>query len=178
MRDQVEKTVLKNIETRCTQAEAALRTLHGLRKNRISRDRKEDKDEDRKHKLKKVSKKHDEDTKHPPAVGAHGLARQDGVEVKGQSFNMYQVALHLVGQVFRTRRADSSLQRILTCLHPYRNLPRRPQMHRKTQHRPVGLMYRTSLRLRLLYRNSRPLGKIQSSSMILPYTISVKSPRA
>jgi transcriptional adapter 3 len=84
MRDQVEKMVLKNIETRCTQAEAALRTLHGLRKNRGPRERKDDKDEDRKHKLKKVGKKHDEDSKHPPAVGAHGLARQDGVEVKGQ----------------------------------------------------------------------------------------------
>lgn len=88
MRDQVEKTVLKSIETRCTQAEAALRTLHGLRKNRGPRERKDDKDEDRKHKLKKVGKKHDEDSKHPPAVGAHGLARQDGVEVKGQSFTL------------------------------------------------------------------------------------------
>ncbi|KAJ4375653.1 Transcriptional regulator [Didymella sp. IMI 355093] len=85
MRDQVEKTVLKSIETRCTQAEAALRTLHGLRKNRGPRERKEDKDEDRKHKLKKVGKKHDEDSKHPPAVGAHGLARQDGLEAKEDS---------------------------------------------------------------------------------------------
>jgi transcriptional adapter 3 len=90
MRDQVEKTVLKSIETRCTQAEAALRTLHGLRKNRGPRERKEDKDEDRKHKLKKPGKKHDEDSKHPPAVGAHGLARQDGVEAKGQSFTLPQ----------------------------------------------------------------------------------------
>lgn len=90
MRDQIEKTVLKNVETRCTQAEAALRTLHGLRKNRGPRERKEDKDDDRKHKLKKVGKKHDEDGKHPPAVGAHGVARQDGVEVKGQSFTVSQ----------------------------------------------------------------------------------------
>lgn len=85
MRDQVEKTVLKNIETRCTLAEAALRTLHGLRKTRVPRDRKDDKDDDRKHKLKKVGKKHDEDGKHPPAVGAHGLARQDGADVKRPS---------------------------------------------------------------------------------------------
>ncbi|KAF3002623.1 Transcriptional regulator [Curvularia kusanoi] len=85
MRDQVEKTVLKSIETRCTQAEAALRTLHGLRKNRAPRERKEDKDDDRKHKLKKPGKKHDEDSKHPPAVGAHGVARQDGVEAREDS---------------------------------------------------------------------------------------------
>ncbi|KAJ4329540.1 Transcriptional regulator, partial [Ascochyta clinopodiicola] len=80
MRDQIEKTVLKNVETRCTQAEAALRTLHGLRKNHAPRDRKDDKDDDRRHKLKKLAKKHDQDGKHPPAVGAHGLARQDGIE--------------------------------------------------------------------------------------------------
>lgn len=88
MRDQVEKTVLKSIETRCTQAEAALRTLHGLRKNRGPRERKEDKDDDRKHKLKKVTKKHDEDSKHPPAVGAHGVARQDGANAPAEDSNM------------------------------------------------------------------------------------------
>ncbi|KAF1356017.1 hypothetical protein EJ07DRAFT_130064 [Lizonia empirigonia] len=81
MRDHVEKTVLKTIETRCTQAEAALRTLHALRKTR-PRDRNDDKDDDRRHKLKKVAKKHDDHGKHPPAVGAHGLARQDGAELK------------------------------------------------------------------------------------------------
>ncbi|KAF9692001.1 hypothetical protein EKO04_010003 [Ascochyta lentis] len=86
MRDQIEKTVLKNVETRCTQAEAALRTLHGLRKNRLPRDRNDDKDDDRRHKLKKLAKKHDDDGKHPPAVGAHGLARQDGLE-GGQDAN-------------------------------------------------------------------------------------------
>lgn len=80
MRDHVEKTVLKTIETRCTQAEAALRTLHALRKTR-PRDRSDDKDDDRRHKLKKVAKKHDDDGKHPPAVGAHGLARQDGADL-------------------------------------------------------------------------------------------------
>ncbi|KAH7344257.1 histone acetyltransferases subunit 3-domain-containing protein [Pyrenochaeta sp. MPI-SDFR-AT-0127] len=81
MRDQIEKTVLKNIETRCTQSEGALRELHGLRKNRVPREREKEKDPDdreRRHKLKKVTKKHDEDGKHPPTTGAHGLARQDG----------------------------------------------------------------------------------------------------
>lgn len=88
MRDQVEKTVLKSIETRCTQAEAALRTLHGLRKNRGPRDPNDDKDDDRRHKLKKIGKKHDDDSKHPPAVGAHGLARQDGLDLKREDSNM------------------------------------------------------------------------------------------
>lgn len=83
MREQIEKTVLKNIETRCTQSEGALRELHSLRKNRVPREREkdkdpEDRDRERKHKLKKVSKKHDEDGKHPPTTGAHGVARQDG----------------------------------------------------------------------------------------------------
>lgn len=84
MRDQIEKTVLKNIETRCTQSEGALRELHGLRKNRVPREREKEKDPDdreRRHKLKKVTKKHDEDGKHPPTTGAHGLARQDGGDV-------------------------------------------------------------------------------------------------
>ena len=93
MRDQVEKTVLKNIEARCTQSEGALRELHGLRKNRVPRDRDKDKDaderdrdRDRKHKLKKVTKKHDDDSKHPPTTGAHALARQDGGDAaKGTS---------------------------------------------------------------------------------------------
>ncbi|UPX13216.1 Transcriptional regulator [Ascochyta rabiei] len=80
MRDQIEKTVLKNVEARCTQAEAALRSLHALRKHRSLRDRPDDKDDDRRHKLKKLAKKHDDDGKHPPAVGAHGLARQDGLD--------------------------------------------------------------------------------------------------
>ncbi|KAJ4366380.1 Transcriptional regulator [Neocucurbitaria cava] len=83
MREQIEKTVLKNIETRCTQSEGALRELHSLRKNRVPRERDkdkdpEDRDRERKHKLKKVTKKHDEDGKHPPTTGAHGVARQDG----------------------------------------------------------------------------------------------------
>ena len=94
MRDQVEKTVLKSIETRCTQAEAALRTLHGMRKGRAPRERKDDKDDDRKHKLKKPGKKHDEDSKHPPAVGAHGLARQDGLEPKNGEPSLPCVPIH------------------------------------------------------------------------------------
>jgi hypothetical protein len=75
--------VLKNIETRCTHSESVLRELQNLRKNRAPREREKDKDpedRERKHKLKKVAKKHDEDGKHPPTTGAHGVTRQDGVD--------------------------------------------------------------------------------------------------
>lgn len=86
MRDNIEKTVLKNVESRCVQSEGALRELMSLKKNRGPREREKDKGgDDRKHKLKKVNSKHDEDGKHPPAVGAHGVARQDGGDAKGKS---------------------------------------------------------------------------------------------
>ncbi|CAE7219300.1 hypothetical protein PTNB73_09908 [Pyrenophora teres f. teres] len=85
MRDHVEKTVMKNAEARCTQSEGALRELMSLKKNRAPRERDRDKaaeDRDRKHKLKKVNAKHDDDGKHPPVIGAHGVARQDGGDAK------------------------------------------------------------------------------------------------
>lgn len=89
MREAVESKVFKNVETRCTGSESALRELQNMRKNRAPRERKEERDpedRERKHKLKKVAKKHDEDGKHPPATGAHGVARQDGLDVyKGMS---------------------------------------------------------------------------------------------
>jgi transcriptional adapter 3 len=84
MREKIEAIVVKNVETRCTHSESVLRELHGMRKNRAPREREKDKDPDdreRKHKLKKVAKKHDEDGKHPPTTGAHGVTRQDGIDV-------------------------------------------------------------------------------------------------
>jgi transcriptional adapter 3 len=84
MRDRIESVVLKNVETRCAHSESVLRELHNLKKNRAPREREKDKDpedRERKHKLKKVAKKHDEDGKHPPTTGAHGVSRQDGVGV-------------------------------------------------------------------------------------------------
>ncbi|KAF2128173.1 hypothetical protein P153DRAFT_368049 [Dothidotthia symphoricarpi CBS 119687] len=72
MREAIVDKVLKKVETRCTTSEGGLRELHGLRKHRAPRERE---------KVKKVTKKHDEDSKHPPTTGAHGLARQDGVDV-------------------------------------------------------------------------------------------------
>jgi transcriptional adapter 3 len=105
MRDQIDKTVLKNVETRCTGSEGALRELQSLRKNRVPREREKEKDSDdrdRKHKLKKITKKHDEDGKHPPTTGAHGLARQDGGDHKG----MYSPAKHLTVRFHFRRIVD------------------------------------------------------------------------
>lgn len=91
MREKIESTVLKNVETRCTHSEGVLRELQHLRKNRAPREREKDKDpedRERKQKLKKVAKKHDEDGKHPPTTGAHGVTRQDGVDThKGTHFS-------------------------------------------------------------------------------------------
>ncbi|KAI8933766.1 hypothetical protein NX059_009478 [Plenodomus lindquistii] len=91
LRDQIETKILKHVEARCTQSEGALRELQSIRKNRAPREREKDKepdDRERKHKLKKLSKKHDEDSKHPPTIGAHGVARQDGGDHKDNSSAM------------------------------------------------------------------------------------------
>jgi transcriptional adapter 3 len=97
MRERIEAVVLKNVETRCTHSEGALRELQGLRKNRApQRDREKEKDpedRERKHKVKKV-KKHDEDGKHPPTTGAHGVTRQDGVDThKGRLHQLTRARL-------------------------------------------------------------------------------------
>ncbi|PSN66613.1 hypothetical protein BS50DRAFT_600329 [Corynespora cassiicola Philippines] len=83
MRDSIESKVLPNVQSRCESSERALRELQSLRKNRTVHDRGKERDRDAegKHKLKKVSKKREPDNERPLAVGAHGLARQDGVDV-------------------------------------------------------------------------------------------------
>ncbi|KAF2139968.1 uncharacterized protein K452DRAFT_299937 [Aplosporella prunicola CBS 121167] len=66
-------------------SERFMRHLMKRRKERMEQERdKERADreaEERKHKLKKVSKKREPDEDRPLAVGAHGVARQDGVDV-------------------------------------------------------------------------------------------------
>ncbi|KAJ4292650.1 Transcriptional regulator [Kalmusia sp. IMI 367209] len=85
MRESIESKVLGNVQRRCDVSNSALRELQALKKNRPSHDRDKDrmpdKDaEERKHKLKKIKKAAAEDER-PLAVGAHGVARQDGVDV-------------------------------------------------------------------------------------------------
>jgi transcriptional adapter 3 len=86
MREAIESKVLGNVQKRCDVSNSALRELQGLKKNRPSEREKEraaDKDADereRKHKLKRIKKAAAEDER-PLAVGAHGVARQDGVDL-------------------------------------------------------------------------------------------------
>ncbi|KAF1974120.1 hypothetical protein BU23DRAFT_589164 [Bimuria novae-zelandiae CBS 107.79] len=85
MRETIESKVLGNVQKRCDVSNSALRELQSLKKNRPAHDREKerpgDKDqEERKHKLKKIKKSTAEEER-PLAVGAHGVARQDGVDV-------------------------------------------------------------------------------------------------
>ncbi|KAA8612584.1 Ada3 domain containing protein [Pyrenophora tritici-repentis] len=108
MRDHVEKTVMKNAEARCTQSEGALRELMSLKKNRAPRERDRDKageDRDRKHKLKKVNTKQDDDSKHPPVIGAHGVARQDGGDAKEPTATTLTTASTTLVTMPRRRRS-------------------------------------------------------------------------
>lgn len=88
--DGVQNQVLVHVTNRGTACDRAMRELARKRKERIEaerhRDERERLDEERRKREKKMnSKKRDreemEDETRPPAVGAHGLARQDGVDV-------------------------------------------------------------------------------------------------
>ncbi|KAK7181854.1 Chromatin-remodeling complexes subunit NGG1 [Paraphaeosphaeria sporulosa] len=85
MREAIESKVLGNVQKRCDVSNSALRELQGLKKNRPPHDREKERPadkeaEERKHKLKKIKRAAAEDER-PLAVGAHGVARQDGVDV-------------------------------------------------------------------------------------------------
>lgn len=87
MRETIEGKVLANVQKRCDVSNAALRELQTLKKNRPSHDRDREKDrapdkdaDERKQKLKKIKKASTEEER-PLAVGAHGIARQDGVDL-------------------------------------------------------------------------------------------------
>lgn len=88
LRESVQKRCLDHVKVRGDESDLLLRELQNLRKtHQITRreraerpDKSPKKDPDSKIKLKKV-KKREPDAHMPPAVGAHGLARQDGVDV-------------------------------------------------------------------------------------------------
>ena len=102
MREAIESKVLGNVQKRCDVSNSALRELQSLKKNRPThdrdKDRPSDKDaEERKHKLKKMKKAAAAEDERPLAVGAHGVARQDGVDLhKGVPFNFSLSACILV----------------------------------------------------------------------------------
>lgn len=88
LRESVQKRCLDHVKLRGDESDILLRELQNLRKThmvtrreRADRpDKSPKKDPDSKIKLKKV-KKREPDEHRPPAVGAHGMARQDGVDV-------------------------------------------------------------------------------------------------
>ncbi|KAF1954494.1 hypothetical protein CC80DRAFT_475680 [Byssothecium circinans] len=86
MRDAIESKVLANVQKRCDVSNAALRELQSLKKNnRSSHDRDKERtpkkeSEEHRQKLKKLGKRAPEDER-PLAIGAHGVARQDGVDL-------------------------------------------------------------------------------------------------
>ena len=87
MRETIQNKFLHHIRTRGEASDRVLRVLSKKRKERLEleqereRERQTKEAEERKHKLKKVSKKREPDEERPLAVGAHGMARQDGVDV-------------------------------------------------------------------------------------------------
>ncbi|KAF2662364.1 hypothetical protein K491DRAFT_764161 [Lophiostoma macrostomum CBS 122681] len=93
MRESIQKTILGHYKKRGEDSDRLLRELQKMRsqnqRNAHEREQKRERaaereGEERKHKLKKI-KKREPDEDRPPAVGAHGVARQDGVDVhKGE----------------------------------------------------------------------------------------------
>lgn len=88
MLEEVKNRFLPAQTTRSEANEKFMRHLMQRRKARLEHQHAEERAdreaEERKHKLKK-SKKREPDEDRPPAVGAHGLARQDGTDGKGRS---------------------------------------------------------------------------------------------
>ncbi|KAF2470952.1 uncharacterized protein BDR25DRAFT_303536 [Lindgomyces ingoldianus] len=88
MRETIQKRVLEHVRIRGEVSDRVLRELQKSRSQRTAHDREREREraadkeaEERKHKLKKISKKREPDDHRPLAVGAHGVARQDGIDV-------------------------------------------------------------------------------------------------
>lgn len=105
MRESIQKRILDHVKQRTDDSDKLLRELQRMRsQNQRStlerereRERATDKEaEERKHKLKKI-KKREPDEDRPLAVGAHGVARQDGVDLhKGEWYRNSFPALHAI----------------------------------------------------------------------------------
>ncbi|KAF2006719.1 hypothetical protein P154DRAFT_542069 [Amniculicola lignicola CBS 123094] len=85
MQDSIGKRVLEHVRIRGEVSDRVLRELQKLRSQRTTHDREREREradkeaEERKHKVKKAKKRASEER--PLAIGAHGVARQDGVDV-------------------------------------------------------------------------------------------------
>ncbi|GAM91617.1 hypothetical protein ANO11243_096690 [Dothideomycetidae sp. 11243] len=115
LHDGIQSLVLGHVTTRGTACDRAMRELARKRKDRIEaerqRDERERMEEERRKRDKKLnSKKRDreemEDETRPPTVGAHGLARQDGVDVHMESV---EPASPLLEQAARSPSSASEL---------------------------------------------------------------------
>jgi transcriptional adapter 3 len=101
MRETIQNKFLSHIRIRGEVSDRVLRELSKRRKERVEqerekRERADREAEERKHKLKKV-KKRDSEEERPLAVGAHGVARQDGVDVhKGKFYSNLSVHTHFM----------------------------------------------------------------------------------
>ncbi|KAF2268286.1 hypothetical protein CC78DRAFT_530202 [Lojkania enalia] len=88
MRESIQKRVLDHVRIRGEVSDRVLRELQKIRSQRTvhnrerERERAADKEaEERKHRPKKVGKKWEPGDDRPLTIGAHGMARQDGVDV-------------------------------------------------------------------------------------------------
>lgn len=102
MRETILTTVMNHVKNRSDASDKILRELQKMRSQRSMRDREREREkaadkeaEDRKHKLKKVSKKREPDEERPLAVGAHGVARQDGVDLHKGDYPIFHFSLSL-----------------------------------------------------------------------------------
>ena len=89
MADNIAKLLLEPIRARGDRSNELIRELRVKEKEREQRDRIREQEareaEERRIKMKKATpKKREREEEHrPPAIGAHGLARQDGADMKG-----------------------------------------------------------------------------------------------
>lgn len=93
MRETIQNKYLHHIRIRGEVSDRVLRELSKRRKERVEQEREREREragereradreaEERKHKLKKVMKKREPEEGRPLAIGAHGIARQDGIDV-------------------------------------------------------------------------------------------------
>ncbi|KAI9712413.1 MAG: Transcriptional regulator [Bogoriella megaspora] len=83
MADRIKKEVINHIKLRSDACDKGMRQLAEKRKERaqMERERASREDEERRHKEKKLIKKTEKGEDRPLAVGAHGVARQDGIDV-------------------------------------------------------------------------------------------------
>lgn len=99
----VKTQLLAHVKERAELCDRVMRELSKKRKERLEQEREKERSdreaEERRAKLKKEKRKRESQEERPPAVGAHGVARQDGVDVHKGGFCLlvlrgFHVRLH------------------------------------------------------------------------------------